>query len=462
MRKILFPITMGLFSMLFIASCESDMPDFNGEIPVKEANEVNEWIYEDMNDNYLFWTGKNSTDLDFNLQPGDFFKELKNSSDNIASLTKRSDISTETTYDIGFEYGINHYTVDNKTYYVVYYTKEGSSAENNGIKRGDNIISINGTAVPNNIDDAETLLLNAIKNGGTINLAYMRPPASNPVEASITLQTAVAENPVYAVKDTAMNLNTMRVGYLAYNQFSSKSDSETKLKNALTQLKDKNINYFVLDLRYNPGGDLSPIGTLGSALVKSRVAGDPFMVYKRRTEIGDRQISISDDASIPKLGDQLNKIYIITGQYTSSASEAFINALKAYWGNNLILAGEKTVAAANNNIALVFPEYKKENANTWEWKLTIPIGYMADKNGNYDYTDGFTPNISITDINTEKVEKMLPLGSTGERIFKEIIADIKGLRSASLKSVTVTSDGYSIPSSIMSKPWAGKSVVEVE
>ena len=39
----------------------------------------------------------------------------------------------------------------------------------------------------------------------------------------------------------------------------------------------------------------------------------------------------------------LNKIYILTSQYTASASEAIINGLKPYMGDeNVILIGEQT------------------------------------------------------------------------------------------------------------------------
>ncbi|HCO68175.1 MAG TPA: hypothetical protein DIT04_10540 [Dysgonomonas sp.] len=448
MRRILLPVFAGLFGLLLTTSCESEMPSMDSD-PV----EVNKWIFTTLKSNYLFWTAKDSASLNYGIQPPEFFGGLKSGSDNIASLAKISNINSQESYDIGFEYGINNYRGDNVTYYVVYYTRKGTFADNN-IRRGDNIIAVNGTSVTE--QNSKTLLAEAIAEGGTVKLSYMRPPQSEPIEVDFPLMSSdnalvVNEDPVYAVTDTVMG--SLRVGYIAYNRFTS--EHKTQLLNALTQLKSKNINYFVLDLRYNPGGFLPIFETLGSALVKNRTTGDPFLVYKRREDIGDRQISLSNVSSIPNLGDQLAKIYIITGQYTASASEAFINALKAYWGNNLILVGEKTTAGDNNNIAIV-PTADKTN----QWQLTVPIGYMADKDGNSNYANGFTPTgkYLVNDINPEEVEALRPLGVTSERIYKVIIDDIRGVRA--LKSATITTDSYKIPSSIMSKPWANKAIAE--
>jgi len=455
MRKLLFPVFAGLFSIIFMGSCESEMPS-SSSVSVEEAERVNVWVYQTMRDNYLYWTNRDSADFNYTLQPAEFFAGIKSNSDTFTSFAKISDITSKTTYDIGFEYAINNYRGDGVTYYVVLYTKPGTLAHSN-MKRGDNIIAVNGTEVTE--QNAETLLSNAIQEGNNVSLSYMRPPQSLPVDVDFPVLASsddpiANENPIYTVTDTVMG--SIKVGYLAYNKFSS--DFNTQLQTALTGLSGKGINYFVLDLRYNPGGDLSPIGVLGSALVENRVANEPFMIYDRREGIANLQIPISDNASIPKLGDQLNKIYIITGQYTASASEAFINALRAYRPSDVVLVGEKTAAGANNNIATVSGRDEKN-----QWLLSnIPIGYMADKDGNSSYTNGFTPasKYLVNDVNPDEIEAMLPLGVTSERIYKAIIDDIRGVRS--LKSINQSTDSYRMPSSIMSKSWANTAIADVE
>ncbi len=463
MRKRLFPIAMGLFSMLFIVSCESELPDFS-KVPENEANEVDEWVYKVMAENYL-WNVGDSANYDFTLQPADFLKNLINNTSRekystLADITNGT--PSEPTYDIGFEYGINHYTVNNKTYYVVYYTKPNTTA-GMYMKRGDNIISVNDTLV--DMNNAETLLSRAIAAGGKVNLAFMRPPASIPVEMSITLQASAPENPVYAVTDTIMNLG---VGYLAYNMFNSSYN--TQLMSALSTLKGKNINYLVLDLRYNGGGDVETASYLGSALVNTQI-GSPFIVSLGRDDITMPEqyqypiVNSIGSTPIPKLGNQLLKIYVIIGKATSAASNVFINALKYYYGDRLVLVGEaqyiedKSEKVEDN---IILGSSRFTTSENHMWRLELPYAHLANAANQYDYPDGFTPDIAIADINPEKVEMMLPLGNTGERIYKEIIADIKGQRSASLKSVTTISDRYDVPVSIMSKSWTGKSVVEIE
>lgn len=483
MRKILFAIAIGAFSVLFMASCESDMPDFaGGEKPSPtETQEINEWVYSKMSENYL-WTIGSADDYDFALLPQDFLNSLINNTnrEKYATVGKVTDVPTPTpTYDIGFEYGANHYTEDDKMYYVVYYTKPGTTAHGN-MQHGDNIVSVNNVMVDKN--NYKTLLPEAIEKGGTIQLAYMRPPASNPVEIPVELKAATAENPVYAVKDTLISLFVGRVGYLAYNMFNSSYDKE--LMSALSTLKDKNINYLVLDLRYNGGGSYQSAAYLGSALVKAE-AESPFIVYEGRSGSKLGSIKIKDEfkvnqetVTIPKLGEQLQKIYVIIGKSTSTVSNVFINALKGYYGSRLTLIGEeqyfenessKTEKVEDNILLRYGTNGDKSYFVTTEgnkWTLEYPFAYAtnindegSDKNKPYPY--GFVPNILAEDFNSKKVEVMLPLGNTGERIFKEIIADVKGLRST-FAPVSATSDSYNMPISIMSKPWAGKSVVDVD
>lgn len=454
MRKLFFPFFAGLFSILFLGSCESEMPD-----PANDLS-LNNWIYSKMADNYL-WEVKDSSNYNFSLSASDFLKNVvgEASREKYSVLTDLGNATSTTTYDIGFDYAVNNYYNSDKTYYVVYYTT--SDFAKNNIKRGDNIYEVNGVEVTSS--NCETLLPDAINQGKAVTLRYVQMTGSDkpnyPPEISFPVEISASKNPVYV---TSVFGNT---GYIAYNEFSSKYYKQ--LVGALTTLKTQNIKTLVLDLRYNPGGTYGPAAVLGSALVNNRssVVGQPFVKFIRRDNSSEDQVSIranvndiDKDATsmdIPEMG--VSKIYIIIGKYTSGVSNVFINALKAY-PLNITVVGETQyikdkAQKIEDNIA--FGAYSYPQATNPEWSLRIPFAYAANADGGKDYEYGFTPDKLIYDINSTDLEELGELGTQDERILKAIL-------SGNLRTVSSSMSTDNYRSKVMSSIKPIMSVVEME
>lgn len=97
-------------------------------------------------------------------------------------------------------------------------------------------------------------------------------PASRPVEDVVI--------PAYALYTSG----TLNIGYLAYNHFSKEYNSELL---RLSQLyKEKGVTDFILDLRYNDGGEMECVQLLADILVPADKLGSPFasLVYSQKRQ----------------------------------------------------------------------------------------------------------------------------------------------------------------------------------
>lgn len=261
-------------------------------------------------------------------------------------------------------------------------------------------------------------------------------------------QVAGKENPIFVVKDTTL-LDNKKIGYLLYNNF-DKTFTE-QLKGALQKLSG--IDYLILDLRYNAGGDVSNAVTLATALVKNNDRGGNFITYKQRGVSTISPLKLNEDASIPVLGDNLKRLYIITGKSTTATSEIFINSLKAYYKGNLTLVGDHTLGYSN--VAISQPQVYEN-----DWVIQFAVAYFADKDGNYDYRTGFAPNIPISEVNDDNVSNLLgAFGTMNESIYKLVIMDILGSSDTRSATINYRSDNP-IVTSILQRPSVVRTTIE--
>jgi carboxyl-terminal processing protease len=415
MKKRLFPVVIGIVGAMFMASCSSN------DTPPRAENSANTEIYELMQNNYLW---KLPTNVDKTLDPTQFFNTLLSSED---KYTVRGETfhyswitpanSGSVSYDSGLEYAANRYE-NGEMFYVIYYVKPDTNAHQAGLKRGYLIGQVNGTPVTS--ENKNTLLRNALQTGGEVKLLVVNPAVSNPVEFKITGQKNYQENPIFTSK--VIEQGSSKVGYLVYNQFNSGSNGayDNQLMNVLQDFTTKGIDNLVLDLRYNIGGGYSSAQYLGSAIVKNRNTASTFIYFVGSTKLLPYNFvdETANEVTIPKLGDKLKKVYIITGQNTASMPESFINALKPYLGSDLVLVGEKT---QGRNIATV----QAKTPNNL-WLLNMAIGRYADKDQKSDYASGFTPNYAKTDVDQKVVTILGELGDPKEAILAEVLSLING------------------------------------
>ncbi len=202
-----------------------------------------------------------------------------------------------------------------------------------------------------------------------------------------------------------------KVGYIAFNDHVL--TAEGQLRDAITSLKTQGVSDLVLDLRYNRGGYLFIASQLaymvaGEALTANKTFERLQYNDKRASETNrsatpffNCMLNLNDSscgASLPSL--DLERVYVLSGPGTCSASEAVINGLRGIDVQVVIVGGTTCgkpfgFTAKDNCGISYFPiEFKGVNAK-----------------GNGDYEAGFTATCPASDDFDH------PLGDPAERLL---------------------------------------------
>ena len=309
---------------------------------------------------------------------------------------------------------------------TIVYSEPNSQAALKGIKRGTEIISVDGVAIANGDPD----LINARLAPSTLGEAYpfvIRDLNALSERTVILESTSVTKVPVHTAK--IITSNERKVGYLLLNSFGI-ATAEQQLIDVINTFKNKQINELVLDLRYNGGGYLAISAELGTMIAGNTSLGKVFteLAYndKRRMEneyysfpmssFGIEKPAISG-ILLPQLS--LPRVYIISTNNTASASEYLINGLRGV-NVEVILMGTATTGKPYGFL----PE---ENCGTTYFTVQFK---GQNSQGFGDFADGFIP--SGTDNGQEQVrgcsvldDLTHPLGDINEKMLATALYHIK-------------------------------------
>jgi len=251
----------------------------------------------------------------------------------------------------------------------------GSSAAQAGVKRGQRVISLDGTPVPNDLTAWSTML----NNLGTSTTMVVENSDGTRRTASL-MRTVFNEQVVPLVR--TYTVAGKKVGYIILTSFTQSAVGE--LETAFATLKGENVTELVLDLRYNGGGSVATAGSLCS-LIASQLAGTPYvrLMYNDKYSANNQQYTMTSQSN----GLALTRLYVITTRSTASASELTINALRPY-------ITVKTVGATSygkpvgSNIVI----HRKSGY------MLLPISFAyTNALGQADFANGFTPDIPAVD-----------------------------------------------------------------
>lgn len=471
MKKTILLSFITLIIILLTSSCKN-----NSEVMNK--TDVNKWIYSNMNF-YYFWNDKITKSPSYSLTPDAFFNSLLYKynkttapdgdrfswieSDFRELLENLSGVSSD---EIGFDYIALRTSSENVTpvqyYLLVTYPKKGTDAYAKGLKRGNIITKINDQ----NITSANASQLLGGTGTRTLTIAeWVLNSTTNTEELKIIntltvqMQAKYAENPIYL--DTIYNVNGKNVGYLVYHFFARDKGDETHAydKELMNKLqKFQNVSELVLDLRYNSGGAVSTAIGLASALVRDRTTDKIFGVGQYNPKLHSELLKFYKDdkfnidyfvdkmmdstvvvADVPKLNIQ--KLYVLTGRYTASASELIINGLKPYM--DVVLVGDTTYGKNVGSITIYDEDYQKSK-NMWGLQPII-VKYFNSANQS-DYTAGFLPDFPVDEL---AELDLVDFGDTSDPLLNKALTEIGGVAPPAFKRynriVRATPDRLKIP-----------------
>ena len=278
---------------------------------------------------------------------------------------------------------------------VVVFTEPGSSAANANLARGARILEIDGVDLVNDNSQAGVDTLNAGLFPSELGESHTFVVQDVGSSATREITLTAGELTVSAVNKTAtIDTATGTVGYLLFNTHIATAEAE--LVSAITAMSNAGISDLVLDLRYNGGGYLDIANELSYMIAGSNAAGKTFA----NTEFNDKHptydpftgerldpiafhtttlgFSLTEGQALPTL--ELNRLYVLTGGNTCSASEAIINGLRGV-DVEIIQIGGATCGKP-------YGAYVIDNCGlsyfTTQFKGTNAKGFG-------DYADGFFP-----------------------------------------------------------------------
>lgn len=424
--------------------------------------DVNEWIYENMSMLY-YWNEEMPTHKKSYNYPADYFKSILNAEDRFSNIFAdyreiMNSLNGISTSEIGFDFQLYRESQDNENLLAfVLYVKPGTHAAQQGIQRGDMFRKIDDKQL--NMGNYEELLNAFVDNSTEVRVTFATYSYGEFIDLStvrINKMFQYVENPIYL--DTVYQVGRNNLGYLMYNSFVNDPGDESlrydlELNDAFGRFKQENINYLIVDLRYNRGGLATSAIHLASMMVP-HLSGDKVFSYtqynKNYTDYfnsDEYKSKYNDDptvshfveyintnssqtpqVAINNVGTQLKSIYFLTSSRTASASELVINALKPYI--TCVLVGETTVGK-NVGSTLVYDE-ENEN-NDWAFMPIIMKSFNSEHQS--DYSNGFTPNIKRDD------DYFHLLGDTNESMLASAIAHINGQSQMAVKANSVLPAG---------------------
>jgi len=433
-----------LFIALFIGvliGCEDEpLPPVEQEVPEKEqapalTQKINEFVEFVMEDVYLWNEELPNIDIKYEFDTKEYFDKLLFEEDKWSFVTEDMDEWVNSLQGIEKSYGwsLAFGTFSNTgTYFaLVEYVNPNTPASEAGFKRGDIIVLISGADIT---DDNYRELLNSesltvtrgVLEVSSISLGAEVSMTARDLNIDPVLLTNIIEHEGH------------KIGYILYTQFSD--NYLESINNALQQLKDNAITDLVVDLRYNPGGygfvaehfcsSIAPLNVVNAEeVLTTNQYNEFYTAYFEENNPNQLRSYFSNEVPV-KLG--LDKVHVLTGRGTASASELFIVGLEPYM--DLTTIGESTYGKYTGSWTIK-PEDVYRNSSDYKdfekWGIQPITSRYANSLGVTNFKDGIMPDIEVDD----ELFDAVPLGQKEEPLLKAAIEDITGTPIMAMKSV---------------------------
>ena len=413
-----------------VTNGNTDGPDTPTPVSTKPSKEIQQASNFALNSlyNYYLWNQEIYNDLEkldpeTCLDPKTVVHDIRYHAngkevDHWTQLTDDMKAMTSSVEGLGLSYGysLEAGRISNKEgvyFLIVDYVVNGGPADKGKLKRGDLIMTIDGSEITssniNNVFNSEKI---------TLGIAHLTADGYlGAVEYDVTLSAAdIWEDPV--LLDTTYNIGGKTVGYLVYNSFDLKS-MET-LPGIFRKFKEKGVQELILDLRYNGGGfvttecelasliapyasvaakDIFQTEVYNSILTEAWKKSEDFNTYfDTKFEYKNENYDISEDISDANL--DLKKIYCIVTSSSASASEGLIVGLTPYM--DITMIGQQTYGKYCAGYML--PPSSFSNVQGFDysriknWGIYVMVSKFADKNGNNQaMPDGIPVDIEVED-----------------------------------------------------------------
>ncbi len=213
--------------------------------------------------------------------------------------------------------GIGAYIGYNKEYDYPEFTKimEGTPAESSGILAGDLIFEVDGTNCYE-METSDVVSLVKGEGGTTVTITVYREAIDDYIDIEVT--RAKIETPLIVSKMLENN-----IGYIEIMQFEDVTYDQFVV--AKDELTAEGMESLIIDLRGNPGGNLSTVNQIARQLLPEGVivyTVDKYGVREDYTCDGNNEIQIP--------------LVVLIDENSASASEILAGAIKDYQKGTLV------------------------------------------------------------------------------------------------------------------------------
>jgi carboxyl-terminal processing protease len=343
------------------------------------TNDEVQFLYEYMQDWYLFYKDMPTVDLSLFATAEDALDALRVVKDKFSNISSES--ATTAFFDEGklLAFGISN-KLENDNQLRIRYVQPNSPALAAGMLRGDAITGIDGKLI------ASLIASNEIDNsfgpqeeGVTRTFTVARGTKTLDIKVTKGWFT-LASAPVATVH----SIGASKAGYVLYNQFTNPSLPEWRT--AVAAVKAQGATKIIVDLRLN-GGGLVDIGSkLAASLTPASASGKLYSLieFNDKHTSDNEPVNIASDSS----AGSFDEVVFLTSPGTCSASEGLIVGIQPYLPSNKVtMIGDTT---CGKPVGFTAPAYNGKRFNILSFR-----GRNAD--GVSDYFDGLNPQCPTID-----------------------------------------------------------------
>ena len=389
-----------LIAVLTLYSCERgpEKPDLSEETLI-----LNYWIWEGMNDVYLWEQYIPDLDPEYETDPEAYFYKLLYEEDRNSWIVDDYEELVAMFDGIELATGVSArpgLLGESQVISIVEYVTPDTPGADSGIVRGDIIVAIDGQTL-----NSENYYQLYYQNTATLEFGDWNGTTVVPNGKKVTLTAEVLnQNPV--IHDEVIDYQGTKIGYFAFVQFTNGQTGEwlEELNRVFDDFLAAGVTEVVVDLRYNRGGSLDLSAYIASTLAPASVMqnneiymkliwNDGYNKFWKEYDLDDdgkpdgedsEQLVVKFPDSDKNLG--LSRVYFLTTDITASASESLMTGLYPY--TEVVHIGDTTYGKCYASITIDdFEDPKRHN-----WAMQPLVLKYANASGFTDFVDGIAPD----------------------------------------------------------------------
>jgi len=344
------------------------------------VEDQNQRFFEYMKEDY-FWASELQDDLDPEAFDDVYavLEELRVPEDTYSYILTEEEydqLFVSATY-FGFGFSMEQISESRVKIRLVY---NDSPADAVGIKRGDELLEIDGVAVSELLASGEfNNALGPNEEGLSREIKWQQPDGTEQTE--LLSKVEVETNTVMGAQ--TYELDGQTVGYFTLDSFINRTGDD--LNSAFDLFTSEGIDQLVIDVRYNGGGLIKYANQISTQTAGVNVQGETFLQYRFNEQNSDqnRTIPFSLVDGVEQL--DLERVFVLTTGSSCSSSEIIINSLNPHI--DVVTIGEPTCGKPVG-------QQPEELCD----KVTFAINFeTVNSEGEGQYYGGIAPNCSVDD-----------------------------------------------------------------